>query len=65
MKVLHGVASECVRVQASEMEGLPRSGAEFFKINGVNHKGEEDMTAQVMQSKMKYQLCDLRWKACF
>ena len=43
MKVLHGVASDCVRVQVSELEGVPRSWAEFFKMNGVDYKGEEDM----------------------
>ena len=43
VKVLHGVASDCVRVQVSELEGVPRSWAEFFKMNGVDYKGEEDM----------------------
>ena len=47
-KVLQGVADDCLRVGAWTLETKAPSWTEFFRVKGVDYRGEEVQTAQVM-----------------
>ena len=47
--VLDGLMSDCERAANWRMEGKAPSWVEFFKVKGVDYKGEEVLTAQEMR----------------
>lgn len=51
VKVLEGLVSDCLRVESWSMEGKAPTWREFFRVKGVDYKGEEVLTAQVMRWK--------------
>eukprot|EP00435_Cladocopium_sp_Y103_P070552 s200_g35.t1 len=48
VKALTGLLEDCVNVESWEAEGAP-SWEEFFRVKGVDYKGDEVLTAQMMQ----------------
>ena len=47
--LLGGLLEDCLRVSEWRMQGKAPSWDEFFKVKGVDYKGDEVLTAQTMQ----------------
>ena len=47
--ILKGLVEDCERVQGWKFETVPPSWEEFFRVRGIDYKGEEILTAQSMQ----------------
>lgn len=48
-RVLDGLMKDCMRVSGWSFEGSPPTWEEFFRVKGVDYKGDEILTAQVMR----------------
>ena len=50
--VLKGLVKDCDRFSQWKVEGEVPTWSSFFKVKGVDYKGEEVLTAQVMSGRM-------------